>query len=79
MTERKETLEELLAKVEVGDWQNDGGMFRAFGENWTHFFDAYNGSLDAAMDLHEAVLPDWEYGYHSMWVQVLDGTLPNFG
>lgn len=59
---RKKALEELLAKVRVGEGQNDGCMFRAFGDKWTHCFDAYYGSLDAAKALHEAVLPEWEYG-----------------
>ena len=49
-------LKELLAKVEAGSCENDGSMYRSFGDNWTHCFDAYNGSLDAAKALHEAVL-----------------------
>jgi hypothetical protein len=58
MTDRKDALTELLAKVEAGGsiWPahlDDTGLSdRPFG-------DAYNGSLDAAKALHEAVLPDW--------------------
>ena len=57
MTDRKDALTELLAKVEAGGsiWPahlDDTGLSdRPFGN-------AYNGSLDAAKALHEAVLPD---------------------
>lgn len=59
---RKKALKELLVKVKAGDLQIEGCMFRAFGDNLTHFFDAYNGSLDAAKALHEAVFDGWVYG-----------------
>jgi hypothetical protein len=48
MTNRKDALTELLAKVEAGKWHDDG----------THVSLAYSGSLDAAKALHGAVLPD---------------------
>tara|TARA_X000001316_G_scaffold12129_2_gene5698 strand:- start:1398 stop:1754 length:357 start_codon:yes stop_codon:yes gene_type:complete len=54
-----DALKELLAKVEAGSCENDGSMHRSFGDNWTHCFDAYHGSLDAAKALHEAVLVGW--------------------
>jgi hypothetical protein len=56
-------LQELLEKVEAGDCKNDGSMFRVFGDEWMQCFDAYNGSLDAAKSLHEAVLPDFRTVY----------------
>lgn len=36
----------------------DGSAYRLIGDDWLHVFDAYNGSLDAAKALHEALLPD---------------------
>jgi hypothetical protein len=67
-----EALKELAAKVEAGECQNDGSMFRAFGDRWTICLDAYNGSLDAAKALHEAVLPGWTASvgqniHHKFW------------
>ena len=59
---RKESLAELIAKVEAGDATNDGSMFRVFGDKWTTCFDAFHGSLDAAKALHDAVLPEYGYG-----------------
>ena len=52
-----QALQDLLAKVEAGDSTNDGSMYRAFGDRWVNSFDAFHGSLDAAKELHEAVLP----------------------
>jgi hypothetical protein len=62
MTDRKDALTELLAKVEAGNF------------NWNAWAkppldralmgkveDSYNGSLDAAKALHEAVLPEWGF------------------
>ena len=60
-----DALKELLAKVEAGSCENDGSMYLAFGDNWTHCFDAYHGSLDAAKALHEAVLPGWHWSMES--------------
>ena len=68
MSERKQALEALLAKVEAGEcdhgsflqkWASDGTYSAGCGVN-AH--KAYDGSLDAAKALHEAVLPDigWE-------------------
>ena len=53
---RKQALAKLIEKVDAGDATNDGSMFRAFGDKWTICFDAFHGSLDAALALHEAVL-----------------------
>jgi hypothetical protein len=58
MTDRKEALTELLAKVKAGEWHNDGTSW-LFGNNWPNVHSAFHGSLDAAKALHEAVLPGW--------------------
>jgi hypothetical protein len=58
MTDRKDALIELLAKVEAGEWHNDGTSW-LFGNDWPNVHGAFHGSLDAAKALHEAVLPEW--------------------
>jgi len=55
-----EALTSLRDKVQAGDSTNDGSMFRVFGDSWTRCFDAYNGSLDAAKALQEAMLPKYK-------------------
>ena len=69
---RKDALQELLAKVEAGNCSNNGIMFGVFGDEWIKCFDAYNGSLDAALALHGTVLPGWQYGYDGIiaWVKM---------
>jgi len=68
-----QALTALRDKVKAGDSTRDGSMFRVFGYSWTHCFDAYNGSLDAAKALHEAVLPGWEWGLNrdgaTIWIE----------
>ena len=60
MTDRKQSLQELLEKVGAGD------------ETWVHLpripelhtdlvWKAWSGSLDAALALHNAVLPGWMF------------------
>ena len=63
MTDRKQALMDLLDKVEWGEcphWQDAG---KAIGINpddrHLRVMGAYNGSLNAAKALHEAVLPDF--------------------
>lgn len=63
MAERKEALTGLMAKVEtgiVGDGLNTSSCFDAPHD--MDAVDAFDGSLDAAKALHEAVLPGW--GWH---------------
>lgn len=52
-------LKELAEKVEADNWRwsvrLDAGMP-------DEAYDAFNGSLDAAKALHEAVLPGWVWG-----------------
>jgi len=64
---RKEALAGLIEKVEAGTWQHTDWptVEKGFWGNWNeaalHFQSAYNGSLDAAKALHEAVLPGWRW------------------
>lgn len=56
---RKEALQDLLVKVKAGEVDNDGIMYTLFDDKWLLCFDAYNGSMDAALSLFDAVLPGW--------------------
>ncbi len=59
--ERIDALKALLAKVDgAGDWL--GLMEDTLSyETWDIFIGAYNGSLDAAKAMHDAVLPGWGF------------------
>lgn len=68
---RLEALKSLLAKVEAGEWdfRADAPVRQVFPYNSSSADDlgltaraAFEGSLDAAKALHEAVLPGWVYG-----------------
>jgi hypothetical protein len=59
VTDRKDALTKLLAKVEAGGGVNYGYYSSAFASHDHIAHVAYNGSLDAAKALHEAVLPEW--------------------
>ena len=64
-------LQELLAKVKAGGWDT-ALSFSAFkGKHLTTISQAYNGSLDAAKALHDAVLPRWG--------RSVDATAPEMG
>ena len=81
--ERKRALEDLLAKIEAPKITHDGAMFYAFGDNWLNCFDAYNGSLDAAIALHKAVLSEWCWSVDSMgqamvWFPWVEGDAPSY-
>jgi hypothetical protein len=67
-------LSELIKAVERGDWGPETKALRSFpssfrADEWAAPMDrrmrlawgAYHGSLDAALALHEAVLPGWEW------------------
>ena len=73
----KQALESLLAKVEAGDDTNDGSMYRAFGEEWVHSYDAYKGSVDAFITLMEAVLPDYHFMLTASGAAVSNGKTGN--
>jgi hypothetical protein len=65
MTERKDALIELLAKVEAGELPFHMGV-GAFGwEDATLAEGAFLGSIDEAKALHDAVLPGWGWSYYS--------------
>jgi hypothetical protein len=70
MSERKEALQDLLAKIEAGgviEYLDTLTMVRSWRSplaysNITEYIEgACNGSLDAAKSLHDAVLPDWAW------------------
>ena len=60
---RKQALAELLAKVEVGNWDTfwEGARGTPVHAHQFEVDDAYNGSFDASLALHNAVLPGWPY------------------
>ena len=54
-------LEALIAAVDAGlSWPADSEQWDTIGVDGMDAADAYNGSLDAALRLHEALLPGWE-------------------
>ena len=60
---RKEALKALLAEVEAGAASDKLGpimMGHLNGAKQIYAMRAYNGSLDAAKALHEALLPGWD-------------------
>ena len=60
MTDRKEALSELLAKVKAGHGNDPSDYLCLMIVNDSIAArNAYNGSLDAAKPLHDAVLPEW--------------------
>lgn len=65
---RLEALKELAAKVEAGDWgveASRAARTASPGMNDT-MWSAYCGDLNAALSLHEAVLPDaWAHIRHT--------------
>jgi hypothetical protein len=82
MTDRKDALTELLAKVEAGDsydsdqLTNYDSIGEGFGfqEHYKHAWviDAWRGSLDAAKALHDAVLPEWDFSLGPNCAEVAD-------
>jgi len=65
IADRKQALQELLAKVEAGRICTDA-IIAAFDEmaDQVVCLAAFDGSLDAAKALHDAVLPGWLWGAH---------------
>jgi hypothetical protein len=61
---RAEALAALIAKVEAGARGEGLNTASVFGEDLEAMdaVDAFDGSLDAAKALHEAVLPGWRVG-----------------
>ena len=67
---RKEALAELIAKVEAGEASGKFGPIMRGHMDFDKILEAsraYNGSLDAAKALHEAVLPGWAVERITMW------------
>lgn len=76
---RLEALKELAKKVEAGEWDHSpSGCARAVFPYRSASIDdlgltalgAFNGSLDAAKALHEAVLPGWTWGVSTTGARV---------
>ena len=64
---RKQALTELIAKVETGSRGTGLNTVSVFGDNQTSMdaVDAFDGSLDAAKALHEAVLgEEWTWSVY---------------
>ena len=59
MDDKLNALDYLIEAVEDGVMPLDGSSYKLFGDGWIHVFDAYHGSLNAALALHEALLPGW--------------------
>ena len=68
-----EALDKLIAAVEAGDLTIDGApalsmemsgiVYAAMGDDlWATCVDAFDGSLDSAVALKDALLPGWEWG-----------------
>ena len=79
MSERKQALEALLAKVEAGDAVTAHDASRLWPNGYTHAINACHGSLDAAKALHEAVLPDigWEVYRTAKYPGMIPGSCPS--
>jgi hypothetical protein len=61
---KADALRALLEKVEAGNWDHEAAatwLWREPGEKYGWAQGAFNGSLDAAKALHEAVLPRWSW------------------
>lgn len=60
-------LEKLIASVEAGTWEDTSTGYRFAVNGWGNIIAAraaYDGSLDAAKCLHDALLPGWKWGAH---------------
>ena len=76
-TTRKAALQELLAKVEAGMiWGDDWPVMAGMSSYGITIMRAYNGSLDAALALHNAVLPDagWDVYRTSKYPGMIPGS-----
>jgi len=72
---RKDALQDSLAKVEAGEAADKFGSMRAYwcADMQVDAMRAYSGSLDAAYDLHEAVLPGWWYSLDRKTAYITNG------
>jgi len=70
MSDRKEALKDLLAKVEAGElkkWHEALAIGLFPDDRHILLMSAYDGSLDAALALHRAVLPGWAVNSMLVW------------
>ena len=89
MSGRKEALTDMLSKVEAGDGKGFRKANRAVFSTPCQDMDmqlreehsrhAYNGSLDAAKALHEAVLPGWDWSVGKSSTYVVKDGFGSFG
>lgn len=78
-------LDRLIEVVEAGK------MFQPESDRWKEFFPvnavvyspniigAFNGSLDAAKALHDALLPGWDWSAHTSWATYVRCTVSKNG
>jgi hypothetical protein len=74
MTNQQAAVLALLAAVEAGEWDDIDLAFTAFHNSAGNAVDvrhAYNGSLDADLSLHEAIVPEWHVTH--AWGNSKDG------
>lgn len=55
-------LDKLIAAVEAGEPIRIGLLPDNMPHAWQHIYSAADGSLDAALRLHDALLPGWFWG-----------------
>ena len=61
MTDLEKLIEAVKADaVPFGGWSMLSSATHVFASEWAR--QAHNGSLDAARALHEALLPEWDWG-----------------
>jgi hypothetical protein len=84
---RRDALAALIAKVEAGSLVQPFLFQDVFNNQDAHkncageAYEAYGGSLDAAKALHDAVLPEWQWGrnMHGIWVAPSHNTVGFYG
>jgi len=81
---RKQALAELITKVEAGEIVTAYDASRIWPTGFAHAINASHGSLDAALALHKAVLPGWEWSLDrdgaDVWINNPDkGPYPSDG
>jgi len=72
---RKDALQDLLEHVEAGTASGKFGSMSAYwcADMQVDAMRAYSGSLDAAHDLHEVVLPGWWYSLDWKTASITNG------
>lgn len=81
--DKVEALEALLKKIEMDDWdimRDEPHEITGLNGYWGYFDDVmHKGSLDAALALHNAVLPDegWEVYRTAKYPGMIPGSCPS--